>query len=128
MKNVSIALAMVLASAAVGESLPVYTTVFKELDGRSFAVQQGSVDGKGDLRKFVQVIDLGTTSSSGVRSRRSLEEVDCPASKTRTLEEAIYDSPMATGKVLREAKEVSDWSVETEGSPSAAIVKFVCAQ
>jgi hypothetical protein len=94
MKNVSIALAMVLASAAVGESLP----------------------------------DLGTTSSSGVRSRRSLEEVDCPASKTRTLEEAIYDSPMATGKVLREAKEVSDWSVETEGSPSAAIVKFVCAQ
>jgi len=40
----------------------------------------------------------------------------------------VYDGPVATGKVLREAKEISEWSTEAEGSPGKAILTFICGQ
>lgn len=117
---------LIVGTAHAAFSVPTYTTVYKMGDGRSFMVDRSSIEKKRNIRRFMQVIDLGTTSDSGVRSRRSLEEGDCKQNKTRTLEEWIYDGPIATGKVLRESKEVSEWSVEEEGSPGKAILKFVC--
>jgi hypothetical protein len=117
---------LTIGVVSAATSVPTYTTVYKMGDGRAFMVDRGSIAKKRNIRRFIQVIDLGTTSDNGVRSRRSLEEGDCKANKTRTIEEWIYDSPIATGKVLRESKEVSEWSVEEEGSPGKAILKFVC--
>lgn len=117
---------VLINSVPAAVSIPTYTTVYRMVDGRAFMVDRASVEKKGEIRRFVEVIDLGVTSDSGVRSRRSLEEGDCKESKTRTLEEWIYDNPVATGKVLRESKEASEWSVEEEGSPGKAVLKFVC--
>ena len=117
-----------LSVAAGPVSVPSYLTVYKTFDGRAFLVDQKSIKKKGGTRQYVQVIDLGDHNDNEVRSRRSLEEADCKDGKTRTLEETVYDGPVATGKVLREAKEISEWSTEAEGSPGKAILTFVCGQ
>ena len=118
-----------MVSARADVSVPTYNVVFRMgAGGWSFMVDRNSIDKSGDTRRFVQVIDLGEHAGNEVRSRRSLEEADCKDGKTRTLEETVFDGPVATGKVLREAKEISEWSTEAEGSPGKAILTFVCGQ
>ena len=131
MSRISVALFLLLPTLSVAAGsvpVPSYLTVYKTFDGRSFLIDQKSIKKKGGTRRYVQVIDLGDHNGNEVRSRRSLEEADCKDGKTRTLEETVFDGPVATGKVLREAKEISEWSTEAEGSPGKAILTFVCGQ
>lgn len=109
-------------------TVPTYNTVYRENGFRSFMVDPGTIEKQGNNRRFVQVIDLASASNDGVRSRRSIEEADCGAGKTRSVEEQIFDGPIATGKILRESKEVSEWSVEESDSPGEKVLKFVCAR
>lgn len=117
-------IASLSAGCVTGSSnLKLVTTMS---DNRGFYVDEESIVTDGSTRRFRLVIDLPSAAEDGTKSRLSFEEADCDAMRSRSLEESIFNGPLATGTVMRESKIASEWSGDAKGMPMYTVLEYVC--
>jgi len=81
----------------------------------------------GELRTVWQLEDLKRRDSSGVMSRRSLQEFDCKTKRGRVLSASFHSELSVKGSVLGSSETPGEWHDVAPGSVAEAILRKVCA-
>ncbi len=91
-------------------------------------IDPATISKNGNFRKVWQLQDLKERGKDGAMSRRVLWEYDCNEGRDRMLSISTYSEPMARGKILSEFDPGESLTHITPNTPSAIIIKIVCAK
>lgn len=82
----------------------------------------------GHLRRVWEMQDLKQRHKDGEISRRYMTEYDCKEERLRILSTSAHSEPMAGGKPLDYSNSVGTWVFVPPDTPSADVLKLVCAK
>jgi hypothetical protein len=98
----------------------------------TYYVDPSTLRTEGQLRSVWLLYDMKyyTPSEKGkaFRSMRVFRQYECGQDRARTLATDVYRQPMATGELLEQNEEPSEWSFVRPQTIDAAVSAAVCQQ